>query len=102
MATSDSLPAEVEARLDAIEREVRAARGEQVEKTPWDFQIPTTSDLKELRTTAGLSVEDVADATGYAESTVRNYESGKPPGREYITTLLRLCKMEWPRDEEGL
>lgn len=84
--------------LDEIERQVREARGEKVDKTPWDFKIPTGSDLRHMREKCGLSKEEAADALGYNGDTIYNYENGnKAPGRKFIQQALLLYKREWPR-----
>lgn len=89
---------ELLARLDAIEREVRKARGEQIENTPWDFNIPTGNDLRSMRQQCNLTLEDVAEELDYTTSHIGQVENGsRAPGREFIQKALLLYKQEWPR-----
>ncbi|WP_049985727.1 helix-turn-helix domain-containing protein [Halobellus rufus] len=98
---SDSLGDEVEHHLDAIERHIHAARGDvdtTADVSVHDFRIPSGTELRALRKTCGLSVEDVAERIPYEATTVRNVETGtNAPGRMLIQTLLRLYRMEWPQ-----
>ncbi|MDQ2053195.1 helix-turn-helix transcriptional regulator [Halobellus sp. H-GB7] len=96
-------PDDVEQHLDAIERHIHAARGDidtTADVSVHDFRIPTGNELRALRKTCGLSVDEVATQIPYEATTVRNVESGtNAPGRALIQTLLRLYRMEWPRGE---
>jgi len=92
---------ELHRALSDIERIIREARGERVDRTPWDFAIPTGDDLQHMREECGLSLDDVAEKTGYSPKTIQNVEYGKPPGREFIQKMLRLYKLEWP-DHGGM
>lgn len=96
------LPPHVDRHLGEIERHVRAARGDPVDVSPWDFGLPTGSDLRALRETCGLSKAAVAEATGYEANTVRAWENGDAaPSREAIRRVLALYKREWPRSGGG-
>lgn len=91
---------ELEHHLTEIERHVRAARGEQIENTPWDFNVPSGRDIKYMREACNISREEFADELGYSHSYVEKVENGqKPGGRQYIKTSLLLLKREWPRGE---
>lgn len=91
---------ELMAHLNEIERQVREARGEKVDRSPWDFAIPTGRDMKHMRETCGLSREELAEIIGYKTQTVYNVEApgtDYAPGREYISKCLLAFKREWPR-----
>lgn len=88
-----------EHHLAEIERHVRAARGEKIESTPWDFTLPTGSDLKYLRERCGYSREAMGKVIGYSPGTIARVETGHAaPGREYLQSALRFYRREWPRE----
>ena len=96
---SESDP-EREYHLSEIERHVQALRGEGPtgeDVTPWDFQLPSGGNLKQMREICGMTRAEAADAIDYSKATVRNVEHGKPPGREFIQKTLILYRREWPR-----
>jgi transcriptional regulator with XRE-family HTH domain len=50
-------------------------------------------DMLQLREKIGLRREDVASRLGIAESTVRNWESGRTIPRLRADEILRLCTL---------
>lgn len=74
-----------------------AARAESGQVTPWDFDLPTSTEFREMREACGMSVEEMGEEMGYSSETIRQVERGQPPGREFIQEALRTLKMEWPR-----
>lgn len=94
---------DVRFHLRQIERHAAAARnGSEVlapgDITPWDFELPGRADLRQLRKECGLDFDEVAEKTEYSENYIRNIEGGsKAPGRQFIQTMLRLYRREWPR-----
>lgn len=95
---SEKSAEELRYHLDAIEREVRRARNEPVENTPWDFNLPAPGDFQYMREECGLTRAEVGEAIDYAEQSIYQVETGStPPGREMIQKLLILYKREWPR-----
>lgn len=88
----------LEQAMDEIERQIRKARGEQIDTTPWDYKIPTGSDLKHLREECGLSRQEAGELIDYSEPYITNIETGhKAPGRKFIQKSILLYKQEWPR-----
>lgn len=91
---------DVEKHLNEIEKHVRAARGDQIDYTPWDFKLPSGADLKHLRKQCDYTRQEVADELDYSYQYICKVESGEtPPGRQCIQQLLLFYKKEWPRDE---
>lgn len=90
----------VDNALVEIMRQVQIARGRDKphEVTPWDFDLPTRADLRQLRNGAGLSRQYVADTVGYSQAQIGAVERGEQnPSFELVVSMLRLYKMEWPR-----
>ena len=50
-------------------------------------------DMLQLREKIGLRREDVASRIGIAESTVRNWESGRTMPRLRVDDVLKLCHL---------
>lgn len=87
------LPEMTQAALSEAERLLRVARGEHVDgalsRTPWDFNLPTSEELRAMRERCGISRKQFAEELGYSKSAVSNYENGvQSPGREYIRSYL--------------
>ena len=97
---TDRTQAGIEYHLNQIQRHVRGARGEPLELTPWDYQLPTSADLAAMRRACRLTQSEAAVAMDYSQSYVAGVESGeKAPGRAFIQQALRLYRREWPQDE---
>ncbi|MFD1512670.1 helix-turn-helix domain-containing protein [Halomarina rubra] len=91
----------VDEHLTAIERHIRAIRGEPLDVTPWDYRLPSPEELRAMRKRCGLTQTELAERIDSDQSYVSAVENGKyPPGRGHLTKLLRLYRLEWPEGDE--
>lgn len=90
---------DVEYHLNQIERHTAAIRGEDPpDVSPADFRLPTGTELRHLRETCGLTIEEAAGVLEYSENWLYQIENGnEAPGRELLRRCLILYRREWPR-----
>lgn len=71
-----------------------------VAREPWEYDIPTDSDLREMRKACDLTAQEVADAVGCSGSHITKIECGaSQPSLRVLTQLLQVYASEWPREE---
>jgi len=74
------------------------------EVRPDRYRIPTADELRELRHTAGLTLEEAGYAVGVSDETVRGWEQGKNPSVGNLRALLEAYrhpdKIEVPDEDD--